>query len=65
VVVDHTSCEEPNCNGYIHLAYVVFVIVAVSLSISRVFKYNSSVQILEYLLTHAFWPPILWLLWLI
>jgi glycosyltransferase involved in cell wall biosynthesis len=52
-----------DCNGYIHLAYVIFVIVAVSLSISRAPKDNRSPdQILLYLLTHAFWPPMLWLL---
>lgn len=51
-----------DCNAYIHLLYVIFVIVAVSLSTSRAFNYHHPHRILIYLLTHAFWPPMLWLL---
>lgn len=50
------------CDCYFHVAYVCFALTAVSLSISRAFQYTATNDRLVYLLTHAFWPPMLWLL---
>ena len=51
-----------DCSCYMHLAYVALVLVAVSLSFSRAFRFPDAHRTLLYLLTHAFWPPVLWLL---
>merc|ERR1712000_11804 len=52
------------CVCYIHLAYVLFVLVAVALSTSRAFTsgLQDTTAKLMYLLTHAFWPPMLWII---
>jgi hypothetical protein len=47
--------------GYIHLLYALVTLVAVAVSTGRAFHYPHAHTILVYLLTHAFWPPVLWL----
>lgn len=52
-----------DCNAYLHLLYVLFVAAAVVFStIYGVNTATSLHELLVYLLTHAFWPPMLWLL---
>lgn len=52
-----------DCNAYLHLLYVIFAITAVILSTVKGITSTSSLHdLLLYLLTHAFWPPVLWLL---
>lgn len=51
-----------DCSAYLHLLYVLFVLASVGLSVSRAFTTTSSLHdTLIYLLTHAAWPPLLWL----
>jgi cellulose synthase/poly-beta-1,6-N-acetylglucosamine synthase-like glycosyltransferase len=47
--------------AYIHLLYALLTLSAVTLSTVRAFNYPQPHTILVYLLTHAFWPPVLWL----
>jgi hypothetical protein len=52
-----------DCDVYLHLLYVLFVIAAVSYStVIGVMRSEGLHKLLIYLLTHAFWPPMLWLL---
>lgn len=52
-----------DCDVYLHLCYVLFVIAAVILSSARGIIASISVNdTLVYLITHAFWPPCLWLI---
>lgn len=52
-----------SCLAIFHVAYVYFCLSAVSLSTSRCVADNGTVrERLECLLTHAFWPPIAWIL---
>ena len=52
-----------DCKVWIHLSYVAFTIAAVVLSCVRAFtSHLSTHKVLIYLLTHAFFPPMLWLL---
>jgi len=46
-----------------HVMYILFCIAAVTLSTARgiVINKNSVDQMLLYMLTHACWPPLLWL----
>lgn len=54
-----------DCNGYLHLLYIIFCIVAVFTAILRTFITSASTfDVLISLLTHACWPPLLWLLYL-
>jgi hypothetical protein len=53
------------CINYLagfHVAYVYFVLVAVTLSSYRCFLKNDTRGILVCLLTHAFWPPLSWVI---
>jgi hypothetical protein len=49
---------------YIHVSYIVFCIAAVTVSTARGIVINSGSikQTLLYMLTHACWPPVLWLI---
>jgi hypothetical protein len=49
-----------DCGGIVHLAFVLFVIGAVVVSTIRAFEMKGKWVILEYLLTHVAWPPMLW-----
>lgn len=50
------------CKAYLHLIYIMFCLGAVALSIVRVFTDNTGTyDRLIYMLTHAAWPPLLWL----
>lgn len=53
-----------DCDVYLHVLYVLFVIAAVAYStVEGVMKSDGDLNtLLRYLLTHAFWPPMLWLL---
>ncbi len=53
-----------DCNVYLHLLYVVFTISAVVYSIVvGLRQHEGQIQhLLIYLLTHAFWPPMLWVM---
>lgn len=53
-----------NCECHLHLAYVLFMLVAVALSCSRAITsdHPEASWTLLYLLTHAFWPPVLWVI---
>lgn len=52
-----------DCSAYQHLLYILFVIAAVTLSTVRAFMDNHTTQDkLIYLLTHALFPPMLWLI---
>ena len=52
-----------DCNAYLHILYVLFIIAAVTLSTYRAFDPEKNVRdTLFYLLTHAFWPPVVWLI---
>jgi cellulose synthase/poly-beta-1,6-N-acetylglucosamine synthase-like glycosyltransferase len=49
-----------DCGGIVHVAFVLFVIAAVIVSSVRAFTLKGKWVILEYLLTHVCWPPMLW-----
>lgn len=53
-----------DCDVYIHLTYVLFVVAAVSKStVEGVIANKDDLNLLLiYLLTHACWPPMLWIL---
>jgi len=51
-----------NYLGGFHVAYVYFVLVAVSISTYRCFLQPTLRDKLQALLIHAFWPPLAWLL---
>ena len=53
-----------DCNAIMHLLYVLFIFAAVVLSIYRAFtiRHKTVHNILFYLLTHAFWPPVIWVI---
>ncbi|GAB7355557.1 hypothetical protein MBLNU459_g6031t1 [Dothideomycetes sp. NU459] len=52
-----------DCSAYQHLLYILFVIAAVALSTTHAFLDNHDANsILTYLVTHAFFPPMLWLI---
>lgn len=52
-----------DCDVYLHLLYIIFVVTAVTLStVLGIVKSDSIHTLLIYLLTHAFWPSMLWLL---
>lgn len=51
-----------DCKAYLHLAYILFTVAAVITSFVRAFDYPQASKILLYLLTHAFFPPMLWLI---
>lgn len=52
-----------DCNVYLHLLYILFVIAAVTYStVTGILTTLDIHKLLIYLLTHAFWPPMLWLL---
>jgi hypothetical protein len=46
--------------GYIHLLYLLYLFLAVEASLTRVFEAGSTTQGLIYLVTHIFFPPLLW-----
>ncbi len=51
-----------DCKVWIHLAYIIYVLVAVCWSTIRGFESTTTWKELGvYQLTHAFWPPLLWL----
>jgi hypothetical protein len=50
-----------DCGGFVHVAFVIFVLVAAILSSVRAFRLDEKWAILEYLLTHVCWPPMLWI----
>ena len=63
-----------DCMAGMHLIYIIFALSAVTLSLTRAFVYNdlatdyhhpTKQNILVYLLTHAAWPPVLWLILLV
>ncbi|EON68177.1 hypothetical protein W97_07326 [Coniosporium apollinis CBS 100218] len=51
-----------DCKVYLHILYIAFVMTSVILSTVRAFFRDSAYKVLVYLLTHAFWPPLIWLL---
>lgn len=52
-----------DCNVYLHVLYILFVLAAVAYSTVRGVKGSPGVkETLVYLLAHAFWPPVLWVL---
>ncbi|TGO28435.1 hypothetical protein BPAE_0027g00020 [Botrytis paeoniae] len=55
-----------DCQCYMHLLYILFVIAAVTYSTVRGLalepEENTLKKKLIYLLTHAFWPPMLWMM---
>ncbi|KAF2085970.1 glycosyltransferase family 2 protein [Saccharata proteae CBS 121410] len=52
-----------DCKCWIHLLYIAFVLAAVILSCYRAATTTHTTRsLLIYLLTHALWPPVLWLL---
>jgi hypothetical protein len=52
-----------DCDLYMHLLYVLFVVGAVTSStVIGIINSDTIHTLLIYLLTHAFWPPMLWLL---
>ncbi|KAF8847932.1 hypothetical protein BDZ45DRAFT_778103 [Acephala macrosclerotiorum] len=53
-----------DCDLYMHLLYVIFVITAVTYSTVRGILENRDHmnKVWMYLLTHAFWPPMLWMI---
>jgi hypothetical protein len=51
-----------DCQCYLHLIFIMFVIAAVVLATYWNFHDNHTTKtVLIALLTHAFWPPIIWL----
>jgi hypothetical protein len=51
-----------NCNCYLHLSYIILVIVAVTLATVWNFRdTHTTKDLLISLLTHAGWPPMIWL----
>lgn len=51
-----------DCNCWIHLVYICFVLVAVAIACYRNIRDNTTVRSrLTSLLTHAGWPPMIWL----
>jgi hypothetical protein len=53
-----------DCKVLLHLLFVIFTIAAVALSIYCAFSTTdqSTFHVLESLLTHAFWPPVMWII---
>lgn len=52
-----------DCDVYLHLLYIWFVLTAVILStVTGIINSADIHALLIYLLTHAFWPPMLWLI---
>ena len=52
-----------DCDVYLHVLYVLFILAAVIYSTVIGIKRSSGAHgVYVYLLTHAFWPPMLWLL---
>lgn len=49
-----------DCGGIVHLTFVLFLLAAVVVSSVRAFERHGKWVILEYLLTHVAWPPMLW-----
>lgn len=50
-----------DCNCYLHLSYIIFVLVAVILATIWNFHDNHTTRsLLISLLTHAGWPPLIW-----
>ncbi|OIW31243.1 hypothetical protein CONLIGDRAFT_631162 [Coniochaeta ligniaria NRRL 30616] len=51
-----------DCNCYMHLAYILFVVAAVVYATVRNFRDSHTTKdLLIALLTHACWPPVIWL----
>lgn len=52
-----------DCNVYLHVLYILLIVGAVSYSTATgIMKSANTNTLLVYLLTHAFWPPMLWVL---
>jgi hypothetical protein len=52
-----------DCDVYLHLFYILFVLAAVTYStVIGVLRTDSLTNLWIFLLTHAFWPPMLWVL---
>ena len=52
-----------DCNVLSHLLYIFFVITAVTYSTSYGIRTSPLLhELLVFLLTHAFWPPVLWIM---
>lgn len=49
-----------DCGGIVHLTFVLFTIAAVTWGCVRAFEQEGKWNRLQYLLTHAGWPPMLW-----
>ncbi len=50
-----------DCRAFMHLIYILFCVAAVILSTVRGFTdTNTAEEMWVSLLTHAFWPPVLW-----
>ena len=52
-----------NYLGCFHLIYILFVLTAVTVSSVRCSRLPTRDERLMYLLTHAFWPPVSWLVY--
>ncbi len=51
-----------DCRAFMHLAYILFCFAAASYSTVHAFTdTNNATDMWIHLLTHAFWPPVLWL----
>ncbi|KAF2091600.1 glycosyltransferase family 2 protein [Saccharata proteae CBS 121410] len=51
-----------DCKAYLHLSFILFVLAAVILSTVRAFTtQHNAHDVLVYLLTHAFFPPMIWI----
>jgi len=53
-----------DCKALFHITFIVFTVAAVALSTARAFLIadRTTMKVLESLLTHAFWPPVAWVL---
>lgn len=50
-----------DCNCYLHLSYIILIIVSVTLATIWNCRDNKTTkELLISLLTHAFWPPLIW-----
>lgn len=57
-----------NYKAFVHLAYIIFVVVAITLSTWHCFsdaKHNTPRKKAVAILTHAGWPPVLWVVCMI
>lgn len=50
-----------DCGGIVHLIFILFTVAAITLSFVRAMQQDGKWKRLQYLLTHAGWPPMLWL----